>query len=160
MTNNSTTDPPTTEDSSVPQTDTPRTDAAEMPLDRVDAIASRPACVVHADFARELEQELTESQAEVERLKQWKDTLIAHLMALEIYEQKHENDPALALASYGQWNFKHGEWEAQAEIERLTAALESCWHAANTYDGNYTAACDNVMHIVNATLKIANPEDK
>jgi predicted kinase len=50
--------------------------------------------------------------------------------------------------------------KTQAEVERLRAALQSCWHAANTYDGNYTAACDNVMHIVNATLKIANPEDK
>lgn len=50
--------------------------------------------------------------------------------------------------------------ELQAEVERLTDALESCWHAANTYDGNYTAACDNVMTIVNTTLKIANPEDK
>jgi predicted kinase len=50
--------------------------------------------------------------------------------------------------------------KTQAEVERLREALKSCWHAANTYDGNYTRACDNVMHIVNATLKIANPEDK
>ena len=50
--------------------------------------------------------------------------------------------------------------QAEAEVERLKEALKSCWHAANTYDGNYTRACDNVMHIVNATLKIANPEDK
>lgn len=43
-------------------TDTPRTDAAEMPLDRVDIMASLPACIVHADFARELERELEKSQ--------------------------------------------------------------------------------------------------
>lgn len=36
---------------------------------------------------------------------------------------------------------------SKAEVERLTEALKSCWHAANTYDGNYTAACDNVMAI-------------
>ena len=52
------------------------------------------------------------------------------------------------------------EGKQEAEVERLTDALKSCWHAANTYDGNYTAACDNVMAIVNTTLKIANPEDK
>lgn len=38
--------------------DTPSTDEAEMPIDRVDTIASRPACVVNADFARTLEREL------------------------------------------------------------------------------------------------------
>lgn len=37
--------------------DTPETDAAEMPIDRVDTIASRPCCVVTADFARKLERE-------------------------------------------------------------------------------------------------------
>ena len=36
---------------------------------------------------------------------------------------------------------------SQAEVERLKEALKSCWHAANTYDGNYTAACDNVATI-------------
>jgi thymidine kinase len=50
--------------------------------------------------------------------------------------------------------------KVQTEVERLKAALQSCWHTANTYDGNYTRACDSVMHIANATLKIANPEDK
>ena len=41
-------------------------------------------------------------QAEVERLKLWKDTLISNLMALGIYEHEHDNDPAVALACYGQ----------------------------------------------------------
>jgi hypothetical protein len=50
--------------------------------------------------------------------------------------------------------------KTQAEVERLRAALKSCYWATNTYDGNYARACDNVMHIVNATLKIANPEDQ
>jgi hypothetical protein len=42
---------------------------------------------------------------------------------------------------------------SQAEVERLTEALKSCWHAANTYDGNYTRACDNVMTIVTKARK-------
>jgi hypothetical protein len=41
----------------------------------------------------------------------------------------------------------------EAEVERLTEALKSCWHAANTYDGNYTRACDNVELIVRNALK-------
>jgi uncharacterized protein (DUF2252 family) len=47
---------------------------------------------------------------------------------------------------------------SQAEVERLTEALKACWHAANTYDGNYTAACDNVMTIASARLnQLKNP---
>jgi hypothetical protein len=40
--------------------DTPETDAAEMPIDRVDTAASRPCCIVNADFARKLERERDE----------------------------------------------------------------------------------------------------
>jgi hypothetical protein len=72
----------------------------------------------------EMQLEIDRGEAEIERLKQWKDTLISHLMALEIYEQKHENDPSVALASYGQWNFKQGEWESQSEVERLQSQLK------------------------------------
>jgi hypothetical protein len=43
--------------------------------------------------------------------------------------------------------------KAEAEVERLKAALQSCWHAANTYDGNYTRACDNVATIAINALK-------
>jgi hypothetical protein len=47
---------------------------------------------------------------------------------------------------------------SKAEVERLTEALKSCWHAANTYDGNFTAACDNVMAIASARLnQLKNP---
>ena len=39
---------------------TPRTDAAAMPIDRIDSIASRPCNVVHEDVCRQLERELAE----------------------------------------------------------------------------------------------------
>ena len=39
---------------------TPRTDAAAMPIDRIDTIASRPCNVVHEDVCRQLERELAE----------------------------------------------------------------------------------------------------
>jgi fibrillarin-like rRNA methylase len=86
--------------------DTPRTDAAEMPLDRVDAIASRPACVVHADFARELERELIE-------LQQQKRNCIEILDddAKEMVELKDE---------VAFWKSKASEaedWEAKHEAE-------------------------------------------
>jgi len=49
--------------------------------------------------------------------------------------------------------------KAQEEVARLRellewykSGMESCWHAANTYDGNYTEACDNVMIIASARL--------
>ena len=41
----------------------------------------------------------------------------------------------------------------EAEVERLTSALKSCWWATNTYDGNYAKACDNVATIVTNALK-------
>jgi hypothetical protein len=41
---------------------------------------------------------------------------------------------------------------SKAEVERLKEALKSCWHAANTYNGNYTAACDNVMYLASPFL--------
>lgn len=40
--------------------DTPRTDAAAMPIDRIDTTASRPCNVVHEDVCRQLERELAE----------------------------------------------------------------------------------------------------
>jgi DNA repair ATPase RecN len=49
-------------------TPTPRTDNAEMPIDRVDTIASRQACVVHADFSRQLERELAEAKRLISRM--------------------------------------------------------------------------------------------
>jgi hypothetical protein len=44
------------------QKGTPETDAAEMPIDRVDTAASRPCCIVNADFARKLEHERDEAR--------------------------------------------------------------------------------------------------
>jgi hypothetical protein len=43
--------------------------------------------------------------------------------------------------------------KTQTEVERLREALKSCWHAANTYDGNYARACDNVATIAINALK-------
>jgi hypothetical protein len=40
---------------------TPETDAAEMPIDRIDTVASRPSCVVISDVARRLERERDEA---------------------------------------------------------------------------------------------------
>jgi len=42
--------------------------------------------------------------------------------------------------------------EAEAEVERLRNALKSCWWATNTYDGNYTRACDDVAEIATNAL--------
>jgi hypothetical protein len=43
--------------------------------------------------------------------------------------------------------------KAEAEVERLRDALQSCWHCANTYDGDYTKACDNVMLVASNALR-------
>ena len=48
--------------------DTPRTDAAAMPIDRIDTIASRPCNVVHEDVCRKLERELAEAKEQRDRL--------------------------------------------------------------------------------------------
>lgn len=51
---------------------TPLTDAAAMPIDRVDIEASRPAEIVNADFARSLEAELVNLRHEMQCLsKDW-----------------------------------------------------------------------------------------
>ena len=85
------------------------------------------------------EDRIKQLEDEVERLKAIADDAKCDLIRTQI-EMQLEID------------------RVQAEVKRLTNALESCWHAANTYDGNYTRACDNVITIVNTTLKIANPE--
>ena len=43
--------------------------------------------------------------------------------------------------------------EADDTVERLRTALQSCWWATNTYDGDYTRACDNVATIAINALK-------
>jgi len=47
--------------------DTPRTDAAAMPIDRIDTIASRPCNVVHEDVCRQLERELAEAREALQK---------------------------------------------------------------------------------------------
>jgi hypothetical protein len=69
------------------------------------------------------EKKLAASQAEVERLNQWKDNLISNLMALEIYEHKHYDDPFIALAAYGQWNWNAGEWASKSDATMLRSQL-------------------------------------
>jgi hypothetical protein len=54
--------------------DTPETDATEMPIDRVDTVASRPCCIVNADFARKLERERDEALALAEERKTYWDS--------------------------------------------------------------------------------------
>ncbi len=41
----------------------------------------------------------------------------------------------------------------QDSVERLRTALQSCYWATNTYDGNYTRACDDVATIAINALK-------
>jgi hypothetical protein len=60
--------------------DTPRTDAAAMPIDRIDTIASRPCNVVHEDVCRKLERELAEAKEQRDRLANHVHAL-AHLLA-------------------------------------------------------------------------------
>jgi HPt (histidine-containing phosphotransfer) domain-containing protein len=45
----------------------PRTDAAAMPIDRIDTIASRPCNVVHEDVCRQLERELAEAREALQK---------------------------------------------------------------------------------------------
>jgi len=39
-------------------------------------------------------------------------------------------------------------------VEWYKSGVESCWHVANTYDGNYVKACDNVMNIASERLLV------
>jgi hypothetical protein len=43
--------------------------------------------------------------------------------------------------------------EAKADVERLRVALQSCYWATITYDGNYVRACDSVATIAINALK-------
>ena len=52
-------------------------------------------------------------------------------------------------------NEKTNEVERLKElVEWYKSGVESCWHVANTYDGNYVKACDNVMHIASERLLV------
>jgi hypothetical protein len=58
--------------------DTPKTDAAAMPIDRIDTIASRPCNVVHEDVCRQLERELAEAREERDRLAEALEMIATH----------------------------------------------------------------------------------
>jgi hypothetical protein len=47
---------------------------------------------------------------------------------------------------------------SKAEVDRLKEAMISCLHITNCYDGNYTAACDNVELIVRNALISLTPD--
>ena len=123
------------------ETDTPRTDALPSTQTMLTA-QSDPVELYHqliaatVDYGKALDacveyrKQLDASQAEVRELN---ILMIGWKMRTAMCETDLET--------------------SKAEVERLRDALKSCWHAANTYDGNYTAACDNVMTIVNTTLK-------
>jgi len=61
--------------------DTPRTDAAAMPIDRIDTIASRPCNVVHEDVCRQLERELTEARKQRDTLAEALEMVATHTYA-------------------------------------------------------------------------------
>jgi hypothetical protein len=54
---------------------TPETDAAEMPIDRIDTVASRPSCVVISDVARKLERERDEAREQLVAERAFADQL-------------------------------------------------------------------------------------
>jgi hypothetical protein len=61
--------------------DTPRTDAAAMPIDRIDTIASRPCNVVHEDVCRQLERELAEAREQRDTLAEALEMVATHTYA-------------------------------------------------------------------------------
>lgn len=90
---------------------TPETDAAEMPVDRVDAVESRPACIVDSDFARKLERERDNER----KLN------ASYRKAIESSNQRLDKlESELELMT-----IKAAGWQNQATIE--TRALVECW---------------------------------
>jgi hypothetical protein len=79
----------------------------------------------------------------------WVHYTIAMMLEREIEETENEYlQTAFALTE----QTERAE-RAEAEVERLRVALQSCYWATNTYDGNYTRACDNVATIAINALK-------
>ena len=96
-------------------TDTPRTDAAEMPIDRIDTSASRPDCVVHADYARELERELAASNC---ALDQMTEDAVKLKDALEELQQQKRNCMEIIDDDAKEKS------ELKAEVERLAGRMK------------------------------------
>ena len=78
--------------------DTPETDAAEMPIDRVDTVASRPCHIVNSEFARKLERERDEVRALYNELIMnvvcAYDCETRHQTALRYIREREERDVA------------------------------------------------------------------
>jgi predicted nucleic acid-binding Zn-ribbon protein len=81
------------------------------------------------------------AEAEVERLN--KQLSITEAELADAREWLDERYKAISEA----------EERAEKAVERLRTALQSCYWATNTYDGNYTRACDNVATIAINALK-------
>ena len=90
--------------------DTPETDASEMPIDRVDSAASRPCCVVNANFARKLERERDKALA---ALKTAHDSL-----EMFATDETPEGWSAIAAVMEAR-SLLLSETEKYAEIERI-----------------------------------------
>jgi len=90
------------------------------------------ACV---EYRRLLDEKTNEVARLREELQEYKDTQITFTLAL--LENKD-----LQIA------------RLKELVEWYKSGVESCWHAANTYDGNYVKACDNVMHIASELLLV------
>jgi hypothetical protein len=147
-------------------TDTPRTDAIEF-----RHCPPQPEAILkkHEDayaLSRQLERELGLSKAEVAEIRNalGDDGRRTHKEILELatkasgWKLKAESEVrelnSLMIGWKQRATMSETDLEAsKAEVERLTEALKSCWHAANTYDGNYARACDNVAIIITNALK-------
>jgi hypothetical protein len=97
-------------------------------------------------------EQLKASQAEVEHIKALlKDPSAVHINTLR------GTIAGLSWDGYehilGPHPCRERAEKAEAEVERLRVALQSCYWATNTYDGNYTRACDNVATIAINALK-------
>jgi bacterioferritin (cytochrome b1) len=104
--------------------DTPRTYAAAMPIDRIDTIASRPCNVVHEDVCRQLERELAEVTKQRDHYKAACDQYSEDEMLCKLQEVTEQRD-ALAealriIASDGEDQF---QWSATKAITLACEAL-------------------------------------
>jgi hypothetical protein len=95
------------------------------------------------------EQPTDTPRTDAARKGDWVHYTIAMMLEREIEETENEYlQTAFALTE----QTERAE-RAEAEVERLRVALQSCYWATNTYDGNYTRACDNVATIAIEALK-------
>jgi chromosome segregation ATPase len=136
-------------------TDTPRTDAISDSKGMFQCSCSRD----FKDLSRQLERELDESKAEVKRLRDAFERLKEQYeFAAESVARMHEaavgeiRGPIISVIEDIKAVRERAE-KAEADVERMRTALQSCYWATNTYDGDYTRACDNVATIAIRALK-------